>query len=225
MREIGRVWSDDVNEVLFSHAKYLWYRYEIDTARNSFSDICTSVTILDEVWGFGRRTFSLPPALQYAPIASLSAYYTASCNRGNDYSCPEWDKQYSVSLCVGNVSTINVTGLKPTCLEDYPAIEFIRTISSYRKRMGGFIDLTPFLSYFAEIRQNFNYSGSSAPPFLIRSGGNYIFTFELIFCRDTDTYAPVPSTRLDLWSGMDLFDREYNERCVNCNEYCSCFGS
>lgn len=213
MREIGRVWSEDVNQVLAAHAKYLWYRYEIDTARNSHNDMCTPVTILDETLGFGRRTFSLPPALEFAPMASLSAYYTASCRRGNDASCPTWDILYSVFICVGNITTVNVTGVTPSCLEEYPYIEFIRTISSYRKRMGGFIDLTPFLSYFAEVRQQFNYAGSSsAPPFLLKGGGNYIFTLELLFCRDVDTYAPVPSARLDLWSGMDYFDRDYNDR-------------
>lgn len=211
MRQLGRVWSSDMNKVIVSQAQYQNYRQGIEAARTAVidDDLCENITVIPTEQWFDERVVYLPEGLIYAPLDRMYVYHIADCNGGDDITCPEWDVLQPITMCIANVSTI--AEKRATCLDDSPPIELVRTITSYRRRLGGFLDVSPLLYFIANMRQKYGFQ--NLPPLLLYSGGNYIFTVELFICRSAASGSnPVASAGMPLWSGMDRYDAGYNER-------------
>jgi len=231
VQELGQVWNN-ISQVVLAQARYQDYYYELHRRVEELAATHHVVTIADQQPYWGSTILNISDycdigsgndgacgghrfAYHTTAFASMFIYFDARCLQGWDLSCPQWDKLLSIYAC-----SVNTTDTHKGCSALWPPVEIVRTVTSYSRPHAGLVDITPFLFFLSNIReQQFNLNEIK---FYQDGSPNFKFTVKIFLKR----LVPLPGGNVSipvfaykLWSGDDGLTSTYNQRQKNYSLY------
>ena len=208
IRELGYPWTN-LTYVIIAQAEYQLYYFNLQRAVDKLKNETDAVVVADRQRHWDHTILTLPDSFKTAAFESLHVHFDAQCLGGWDGSCPQWDKLLSLYLCVADVSDPSLP-----CINDYPIVELLKSVTSYSRPHAGLVDVSPLLFFFASVRsaagdlRNIRVS--------IYGTTNFIFTVTLYFKRAPTDVAyrdqSFPLAAFKLWFGDDGLTATYNQR-------------